>query len=199
VDEVVELRSAFGFLAIHGGSLERMTAEIATAAAEQSGSSLYAVLQPEDLRWHVPSARFDPAHSNALTTFLDHVHVAIAVHGYGREGMWTSLLLGGSNRVLADHLARHLRPRLDHYTVVDEHGDVPSRLRGLHPANPVNLAPGGGVQLELPPRVRGMGPYWHDKPFEAWSPHTLALIDGLARAAESWNAGSPGGNGQQYP
>jgi phage replication-related protein YjqB (UPF0714/DUF867 family) len=32
-------------------------------------------------------------------------------------------------------------------------------LRGLHPENPVNRARAGGVQLELPPRVRNLGPH----------------------------------------
>jgi phage replication-related protein YjqB (UPF0714/DUF867 family) len=35
---------------------------------------------------------------------------------------------------------------------------IPSHLRGLHPSNPVNLVASGGVQLELPPRVRRAGP-----------------------------------------
>ena len=38
----------FGFLAFHGGSLERMTDVVATEAADASGASLYAVLQPDE-------------------------------------------------------------------------------------------------------------------------------------------------------
>ena len=52
VTERVELSSPFGFMAFHGGSLERGTAEVAIAAAAASGASLYTVEQPEDLRWH---------------------------------------------------------------------------------------------------------------------------------------------------
>src|SRR5690606_39793265 len=70
VEEQVELRSRFGFLAIHGGSLERGTAEVADAAAEQAGASLYAVRQPDDLRWHVPSDR--------KSTRLNSSHVKIS-------------------------------------------------------------------------------------------------------------------------
>ena len=154
VVEVCELGSRFGIMAFHGGNLERGTDAIAAAAAERAGASLYAVLQPPDLRWHVPSVAFDPAHSPALARFLGHVEVAVSVHGYGRDGWWTRLLLGGSNRPLAAALGAALRARLDGFTVVDELDDVPAELRGVHPRNPVNRPAGGGVQLELPPRVR---------------------------------------------
>ena len=40
------------------------------------------------------------------------------------------------------------------YRWIGELDAIPRHLRGVHPANPVNLAPRGGVQLELPPRVR---------------------------------------------
>jgi phage replication-related protein YjqB (UPF0714/DUF867 family) len=69
--------------------------------------------------------------------------------------MWTTLLLGGRNRLLATQLGTALRSRLgDDFTIVDELADIPEELRGQHPRNPVNLPPGRGVQLELPPRVR---------------------------------------------
>ena len=159
VTERVELRSPFGFMAFHGGSLERGTAEVAMRAAEQSGASLYTVEQPEDLRWHLPSHLIVPEGSCALAAFLDHVEVVVSVHGYGREGYWTRLLLGGANRTLATRVGAVLRDALDDYEIVDELDAIPSTLRGLHPANPVNRTRGGGVQLELPPRVRGLGPY----------------------------------------
>src|SRR5688572_7938881 len=101
VEEELVLRGSFGFMAFHGGNLEEGTDGIASAAAEASDASLYAVRQPVDLRWHIPSVEVVPADSPALARFLDHVDVAVAVHGYGREGMWTTLLLGGGNRALA--------------------------------------------------------------------------------------------------
>jgi phage replication-related protein YjqB (UPF0714/DUF867 family) len=155
VEEVCRLGSRFGIMAFHGGSLERGTDAIAEAAATRAGASLYVVRQPHDLRWHVPSVEFRPDRSAALAQFLGHVEVAVAVHGYGRRGMWTTLLLGGSNRELAGTLAGALRERLGAgFSVIDELADVPRELRGVHPRNPVNLPPRGGVQLELPPRVR---------------------------------------------
>ena len=98
------LRSSFGFMAFHGGSLEQMTDDIAVAAAELGGASVYAVVQPPGFRWHLPSTQIDPAHSAALTAFLDHVDVAVAVHGFGRQDMFTTLLLGGQNRELGRHV-----------------------------------------------------------------------------------------------
>ncbi len=154
VAEEVELRSRFGFLALHGGSLERGTAEIARAAADAGGASLYSVCQPEDLRWHIPSYRYDPAESVALAQFLAHVDEVVSIHGYGRKDLWRALLVGGTNRELAQRAARILRDALPGYRIIDDLDAIPSPLRGLHPDNPVNRARRGGVQLELPPRVR---------------------------------------------
>lgn len=186
VEEQVDLRSRFGLMAFHGGSLERVTDEIAEAAAAQAGASFYAVRLPEGLHWHIPSQLISPFDSPALQAFVDHVDVAVAVHGFGRDGMWTSMLLGGSNRALAKHVADHLRPALPDYEVVDDVDRIPGPLRGLHADNPVNLPPRGGVQLELPPRVRGIGPHWADHPGRP-VPHTSALIGALAAAAASWD------------
>ena len=184
VEEVLELRSAFGFLAFHGGSLEEGTDTIARAAAARGGASLYAVIQPPELRWHVPSAAVDPGASRALARFLDHVEVVIALHGYGRAGWWRTLLAGGSNRALAGDVRRRVEAALPGYEVVDDLSAIPSELRGMHPDNPVNRPRHGGVQLELPPRVRGLGPYWNDHPDEARP--TTALVEALGSVAEAW-------------
>jgi phage replication-related protein YjqB (UPF0714/DUF867 family) len=122
-----------------------------------------------------------PSESPALARFLDHVHVVVAVHGYGREGYWTTLLLGGRNRALATHLAGALRTTIEPqgYDVIDALDDIPAQLRGVHRANPVNLPRDAGVQLELPPRIRGTTPL--SKP-----EHTEALIAGLAEGVRSY-------------
>jgi phage replication-related protein YjqB (UPF0714/DUF867 family) len=186
VVETVELRSTFGFMAFHGGSLERGTDEIAAAAAERSSSSYYAVIQPPDLRWHVPSTSFDPEQSPALAAFLEHVDVAVAVHGFGRQGMFTTLLAGGRNRPLARHVAAAVRDDLVGYDVIDDLESIPVELAGQHRLNPVNRPKASGVQLELPPRVRGLGPFWDDHPGPRPFPPTEALIAALARAATTW-------------
>lgn len=188
VTELVALRSSIGFLAFHGGSLERQTDVIAVDAAERAGASVYAVVQPPGLRWHVPSIDVSPDDSPALRAFVDHVDVAIALHGYGRLGYWTSLLLGGSNRELAAHLADHLGPALPEYAAVHDLVAIPAELRGLHPRNPVNLPRHGGVQLELPPRVRGTTPHWEDWRGPGHCPPMEALVAALADAARAWDA-----------
>jgi phage replication-related protein YjqB (UPF0714/DUF867 family) len=185
VEEEVRLRSSFGFMAFHGGSLEEMTDVIAAEAAERSGASLYVVRQPSDFQWHIPSNKIDPAHSEVLASFIEHVDVTVAVHGFGRMDMWMTLLLGGQNRDLAQRLGASLAASLPEYDVVHDLEQIPAALRGMHPANPVNLPSGGGVQLELPPRVRGMGPFWADWDGDGFTPHTEALIEGLAATAQS--------------
>jgi phage replication-related protein YjqB (UPF0714/DUF867 family) len=155
VEEVCELRGTFGLLAPHGGNLEQGTDAVASRAADRAGASLYLVRQPPDLYWHVPSVAFDTEASPALAAFMGHVDVVVAVHGYGRVDMWTTLLVGGQNRALAARLGTGLRAGLGGgFTVIDDLESIPPELRGLHPRNPVNLPRGRGAQLELPPRVR---------------------------------------------
>lgn len=186
VEEVLEMRGRFGFMAFHGGSLEERTDLVARTAAERSGASYYGVHQPTGLRQHVPSHRFTGDQSQSLAEFLEHVDVVITVHGYGRRGLFTTMLLGGGNRDLAGHVAPHLRRALPAYLVEDDIEQIPKELRGLHPKNPVNAPRNGGVQLELPPRVRGTSPLWWDWEGPHPTPHTAALIDGLVNAATTW-------------
>lgn len=157
VEEQSVLRSRFGFLALHGG-LEAGTAEIATAAAEGSGASIYTVVQPDALRWHVPSHRCDPRQAPALADFLAHVDIVVSLHGFGglrtSRRRWRTALLGGRNRSLAARVADGLSRLLPHYEWLHDLERIPRRYRGVHPANPVNMVRGCGVQLELPPTVR---------------------------------------------
>ncbi len=186
VQEVSELRGRVGFMAYHGGALEAMTDVIARRAAERSGASCYSVIQPPGMRDHLPSIQVNPGESDALAGFVDHVDIVITVHGFGRRGMFGSLLLGGTNRVFADHVGHALRATLPAYDVRTDIDAIPKQLRGLHPANPVNLPRHAGVQVELPPRVRGSSPLWWDWEGPGLTPHTESLIDGLATAATSW-------------
>lgn len=186
VTEVSRLEGRIGFMAYHGGSLEHFTDVIADEAAALSGASYYGVLQPPDLQVHIPSHRVSRHESQQLHDFVEHVDAVITVHGYGRHGMWTTLLLGGQNRSLAHHVAGHLEPSLPDYTVVTDLDVMPRELRGLHHSNPVNLPRGKGVQIELPPRVRGAGPVWKDWDGPGHVPHTSALIESLAAAAAAW-------------
>ncbi len=190
ISEVLTLRSRFGFMAFHGGWLEEVTDDIASEAALRTGASVYAVLQGPDDQWHLPSHLVRPDESPSLAAFLDHVDVAISIHGFGRPDLMRSVLLGGRNRDLAEHVAINLIEHLPHYEVLHKPGEVPSRFAGQHPMNPVNLPRMGGVQIELPPRIRGKSPMWTGfvgpETGQERVPHHEALIAGLAQAAETW-------------
>ena len=86
VEEIVELRGRFGFMAYHGGALEAMTDVIAAEAARRSNASLYAVVQPEGMREHLASTLVRPAESARLRAFVDHVDVVVTIHGFGQRG-----------------------------------------------------------------------------------------------------------------
>jgi len=190
VEEELILRSTFGFCAFHGGNPERRTELVAREAAERAGASFYGVMQPKGTRRHIPSKFVSPEESSQLAAFIDHCEVVVAIHGYGKQGRWIDLLFGGQNRPLANHMASHVARAAPMYRCVSELDDIPASLRGVHPDNPANLPRGGGVQIELPPRIRGLTPmalYWpsHDYRTDRF-PHLEWLIEGLAEGALSW-------------
>jgi len=186
VSEECELRSSFGFMAFHGGELEEMTDIIASRAAERAGASYYGIQLPDNLEWHIPSHKVTADQSPQLASFLSHVNIVVTVHGFGRAGFFTSLLLGGRNRKLASHLGSSLRDHLPAYTIIDDIEGIPVNLRGLHQNNPVNVVEHSDVQLELPPRVRGSSPLWWDWEGPGLTPHTERLIDALVHCATTW-------------
>ncbi len=211
VVEISVLRSSFGFLALHGGSVEKVTDHIAIAAAEKAGASVYALVQTGESGRHIPAAKMSPDDSDVLATFLAHVDVVVSIHGFGVASLWQAkkralesgddrhlvfahdlpytpdraLLLGGSNRGLAADIAAQLRDTLRGYHPVDDLPLIPRQLRGLHPRNPVNLPKAGGVQIECCPDVRGLGQSWWGKgtPEAPHPPETDCLIEALAAVA----------------
>ena len=209
VQEHCQLRSRVGILALHGGSQDRGTDLIAGPAAERAGASYYAIIQPPWLRRHLRSRCHDPADSAALQRFLGHVDVAISVHGFGRDGFVVyidparglvvepygparqglqrgplrGIIVGGLNPDLVAETRTVLDGRFEGFTVAD------GRVRlGFHPDNPVNLPSGRGVQIELPPGLRGIGPYGErpvpDPEDPVLEQVTSALVELAARAAE---------------
>lgn len=184
VNEHLVIGSPVGFLAVHGG-LEPGTAEIATQAAARAGASSYVVVQPGHLKRHVPSTEIDPAHSDALARFVQHVSVIVSLHGYWGHGPTPSVYVGGCGRAHAARLAPLLRDALPGYEIVDDLAAIPPRLRGTSARNPVNAAPGGGVQLELPHPVRAVGPYGYGEHADRYHGERDALIGALTAFAES--------------
>jgi phage replication-related protein YjqB (UPF0714/DUF867 family) len=180
VQEECVLRSGVGLMALHGGSQDRGTHEIASRAAERAGASYYAIVQPSDMRVHLTSRHHKPDDSERLRAFLRHVEVAISVHGFGRDGFdlrldpagglvvepygparrgrqtgpLRGIIVGGRNAELLSVTRGLLHDRFDGYRVADEG----IRL-GFHRENPVNLPSAQGVQIELPPGLRGIGDF----------------------------------------
>jgi phage replication-related protein YjqB (UPF0714/DUF867 family) len=202
------LRSPVGFMALHGGSQDRGTDQIARQAAEEAGASYYAILQPPGQRVHLTSRLHDPLHSAKLRAFLGHVNVAISVHGFGRDGfaLWLDrerglviepygpsirgrqtgplrgIIVGGLNAQLHGLARSLLHGRFEGYHVADE------RVRlGFHPQNPVNLPSSHGVQIELPPGLRGIGDFGEDlipRHDRVVTQLVAALVELAMRAAE---------------
>ena len=185
VSEELEIRSRVGVCALHGGDLERATEVVAREVAARTGSSLYALVQSDGSRRHLPSTRFTSGVSDRLDAFLDRVHTVMSIHGYGRHDDFWAVLIGGANRWLAHHVAGHLRGTLpEQYRVVDDVHAMPHTLRGMHPENPVNRPVGGGVQVELPPSIRWNRDHrdWSDHADTPRSEHLDLLVDGLVAA-----------------
>ena len=220
VAEELELRSPVGFMALHGGSQDRGTEAIARRAAAATGSSYYAIVQPPSLRVHLPSHRHDPADSPTLSRFLAHVEVAFSVHGFGRDslrllpdaglgirvepygpplkegqpGPYRGVILGGRNRRLAAVVRRQLERRLPFWRFVDEEHRL-GPLAGRHPRNPVNLPRAAGVQVELPPGLRGIGAVGEQLAPRLDDEHVTLVVEGLAAAALEAASGAEVGAG----
>ena len=191
VTEVLDLRGRVGIMAFHGGALERVTDVIAAATAQSTDSSYYGVLHPDDAA-HVPSKFVDPAHSALLSAFVEHVDVAVAIHGYGRHDAMFRVLLGGTNRAFASHIGAHLDLALPTYEIVTDLASIPRELAGQHPDNPVNRVRDKGVQIEVPAALRWHYEHkqWSDTPGVGRAPQVDLFIEALCRAVATWTGPS---------
>jgi phage replication-related protein YjqB (UPF0714/DUF867 family) len=153
--ELVHAAGPVGILALHGGRIEPGTETIARLVARQTGASLYVYagqLPRGNLRLHRPSPYDDAELPAALRRFLDHIQLAISIHGHGRPE--ETVFVGGLNGPLAARLAELGRSALPRYGWISDPAAVPRGLRGRHPRNAVNLPPDRGVQVELPRSLR---------------------------------------------
>ena len=154
--EFVHVAGPVGILALHGGGIEPGTEAIARFVARETGASLYIYagrLPRKNLRLHRPSPYHDSELTTALRRFLDHVQLAISIHGHGRAE--ETVFLGGLNHALAARLAEVAWGALPRYGWISDPVAIPLGLRGRHPRNVVNLPPDRGVQIELPRSLRG--------------------------------------------
>ena len=129
-------------MALHGGSLERGTAEVARRAARRLRRVALrrrAARRPAVAHPVAPVRPGGRARTSAA--FLDHVEVVISVHGYGREGWWTRLLVGGANRELAARAADTLREPSRRLRGARRHRRDPARAAGAASRQPGEPAP----------------------------------------------------------
>ncbi len=187
VFEEFSIRSEIGIMAYHGGTLEKATDSIARETAEQTGASYYGLIQTNDDPLHFPSTKLNEYASEILNEFFQHVKLVITIHGYGREHLFHSVLLGGRNRALASHIASFLKIELPDYSFISDIEDIPKELRGLHPKNPVNIPPFTGVQVELPPTLRWNREEWgwSDNSGVGRAKHVDAIISALSKAIKA--------------
>ena len=185
--EELSIRSQIGIMAYHGGTLEKATDAIARETAEQTGASYYGLIQTNDDPLHFPSTKLNEYASENLKEFFQHVKLVITIHGYGREHLFHSVLLGGRNRALASHLASFLKIALPDYSFVSDLEEIPKELRGLHPKNPVNIPPLAGVQVELPPTLRWNREEWgwSDNGGIGRAKHVDDIINALSKAIKA--------------
>jgi phage replication-related protein YjqB (UPF0714/DUF867 family) len=138
--------AAVTVLAPHGGDIEPGTDRVARALAGKD-LNLYIFsgwLGRASGRLHVTSTRFDDPEAVALSSAA---RLAVSVHGMAGRGEWACV--GGRNAYAAGRAAYRLQ-------AAGFEAETPcARLPGTSEKNLVNFASGGGVQLELTPRLLG--------------------------------------------
>lgn len=135
-------RSAVSVFAVHGGTIEPGTSEVARALAGTDWNLyLFEGLKKKGAgKLHVTSAHFDEPSAVALASGS---LVAVSVHRQKDPGEW--VCVGGSSQALRRKAAAALR------TEGFEAQEPCRRLPGASPKNIVNRARKGGLQLELTP------------------------------------------------
>ncbi|MEU5398984.1 poly-gamma-glutamate hydrolase family protein [Streptomyces sp. NPDC005963] len=140
--------ASWASIAIHGGSIEAGSGEVARGVA---GGSLRfyefaGLLDSGNGELHLTSSRFDEPLA------LDVVGGAmgtLSFHGYTGAAGWAETAIGGLDRAMVERVAAALRLR--GFAVVDARG----RIAGDHPANICNRnVRSAGVQLEMSRALR---------------------------------------------
>lgn len=155
VQEYLRLQGSLGLLAIHGGGIEPGTEEIARFVAHHSGASLYVYAGRRsrgNLSLHRPSHDMKIEERALVVKFLNHVKTAISIHGHGRRQ--NRAYVGGLHESMVQRFVEIARPALSQYEWISDPKIIPSGLSGQSLSNVVNLPPGRGMQLELPPQLR---------------------------------------------
>jgi len=128
-------------LAIHGGTMEEGTLEIARELAQEVKGTFYAFkcLKEEDpFELHVTSTHYDEELARSLVNQSD-----ITISFHGARGTKREIYIGGRDESLASRVEEFLTPQF----IVSE---PPAHLRGVSPDNIANdNTRHQGLQLEL--------------------------------------------------
>ncbi|MEW2246357.1 poly-gamma-glutamate hydrolase family protein [Streptomyces sp. NPDC006975] len=166
-----------GLLALHA-SVEGGTGELADELTGRCGATSLVYRQCDGDPVHIPSPRMGAAPCALLRDFLTRVDAVVSLHGHLRTAAPRAIFLGGADRDAARLFAGALETLRPRFEPVADLARIPVALRGVHPRNPVNLAGGRGVQVELPLLARTTTPGGADVP-----PREVAdaLADGVGR------------------
>jgi len=157
--EFLHLGGPLGLLAVHGGGIEPGTEEIARFVAHHSGASLYIYAgrrSTGNLSLHRPSHGMGHENRPLALRFLNHVRMAISIHGHGRNQR--CVYVGGLHQSMVQGFVEIARPVLPRYQWISDPEFIPPGIRGRNPNNIVNLPSAQGMQLELPRELRQTRP-----------------------------------------
>jgi phage replication-related protein YjqB (UPF0714/DUF867 family) len=157
--EYLHLGGSLGLVAIHGGGIEPGTEEIARFVAYHSGASLYVYagrLSTGNLSLHRPSHGIKLQDRPLVMQFVNHVNMAISIHGHGRNERCA--YVGGLHQAMVSQFVEVAQADLSHYEWIFDPESIPPEIRGRNPHNIVNLPPARGMQLELPKDLRRTKP-----------------------------------------
>jgi len=146
-------------LAYHAKT-EEGTGDVAEDISKNSNASLYVF---EGKR--VPSTKITPTNSEDLNRMVQEKRTAVSMHAYHKQGNYEkqgkkydykdTVFVSGQNSELAKKIATELEDSLGHEYHIETNPDyIPAHLKGMSKHNIANKFKEGGVQVEMPRKLR---------------------------------------------